>query len=83
MNTETTNTNPLSGVAAERKVAMTSTKHTILTVSAKPASEKGALDGFEAVCSCGYRMSTSLSEREARKLGFDHAEYMNRKETVR
>jgi hypothetical protein len=60
---------------------MTST-HTILTVSAKPASEKGALDGFEAVCSCGYRMGTSLSEREARKLGHDHADYMNRKEAA-
>ena len=57
--------------------------HTIISVSAKSASEPGALDGHEAVCSCGYRMGTSLSEREARKLGRDHADYMNAKETKR
>ena len=43
--------------------------HSIISVHAKAASEAGALDGFEAVCSCGYRMSHSLGERWARKLG--------------
>lgn len=56
----------------------TTTTHRIVAVSAKPASEAGALDGHEAVCSCGYRMGTSLGAREASRLGAAHAEYMNR-----
>ena len=51
----------------------------IVSVHAKAASEAGALDGHEAVCSCGYTMGTSLSAREAAKLGSDHVAYMARK----
>jgi hypothetical protein len=51
--------------------------HTI-TTAAITASEPGALDGFEAKCSCGFRATTSLSEREARRLGFDHADWAKR-----
>lgn len=54
--------------------------HTILSVQAKPASERGALDGFEAVCSCGFRMSHSLGERWAYRLGVEHTAFMNAKE---
>lgn len=51
--------------------------HTIKT-GAIAASESGALDGFEARCSCGFRATTSLSEREALKQGVAHADYMQR-----
>lgn len=44
-----------------------------LTTAPLKASGRGDLDGFEVRCSCGFRATTSLSEREARKLGFDHA----------
>ncbi len=46
-----------------------------ITISPKAASEPGALDGWEARCSCGYSQSTSLSEREARMLAIRHAEW--------
>jgi hypothetical protein len=53
--------------------------HTIISVHPIGPSEPGALGGHEAECSCGYRMSTSLSATEAARQGYDHAEYMNRK----
>lgn len=53
--------------------------HTILSVSPVAADGRGSLSGHEAVCSCGFRMSTSLSERFARQAGRDHVEYMNRR----
>jgi hypothetical protein len=53
--------------------------HTITTVQPKPAAGPGALDGFEAVCSCGYTMGTSLSAAEATRLGAQHVDYMNGK----
>jgi len=56
--------------------------HEIVHVGFKPASCIGALDGNEAVCSCGYRMGTSLSEREALRLGVEHVNFMNAKEAV-
>jgi hypothetical protein len=59
-----------SGSAAERKVTMTST-HAI-TISAKAARGDGDLDGHKATCTCGFTATTSLSEHEARKLGFAH-----------
>jgi hypothetical protein len=43
-----------------------------ITVSPKPASEPGALDGFEARCTCGYHGASSLGERWAVKLGNEH-----------
>lgn len=46
-------------------------QHTI-TTSPKTATEPGALDGHQVNCTCGFYASTSLSDREARKLGFDH-----------
>lgn len=56
--------------------------HTIVSVQAKAAAEAGALDGHEAVCSCGYRMGTSLSAREAARLGDQHLAYMARRGTA-
>ena len=58
---------------------MTQTTCQIKYVRPKPASGPGALDGHEAVCSCGYRMGTSLSAREAARLGQEHVDYMRRK----
>ncbi len=55
------------------------TTHTTESVTAFDASEPGALSGYAATCSCGYVMKTSLSEREAAKLGDAHAQFMNRK----
>ncbi|WP_396902669.1 hypothetical protein [Mycolicibacterium sp.] len=40
------------------------------------------LDGYEAVCSCGFRSASSLGERWARRQGEDHAAYMNAKEAA-
>ena len=51
----------------------------IVSVQAKPASGPGAIDGHEAICACGYRMGTSLSAREAARLGAGHVDYMARK----
>lgn len=45
-----------------------------------PASEPGALDGYETTCSCGF-VSGSLFESTARRSGRDHADYMNAKES--
>lgn len=53
--------------------------HQIVSTEAVEASGPGALDGFTAVCSCGYRMSTSLSAREAARQGDAHVAYMARK----
>lgn len=53
--------------------------HTILSVSFVPADGRGSLDGFEARCSCGWTMSTSLSERFARRDAADHLAYWARK----
>jgi hypothetical protein len=53
--------------------------HRTIRVEAFEASEAGALAGHAAICSCGYRMATSLSAREAARLGAEHAEYMNRR----
>jgi hypothetical protein len=59
------------------------TDHSIETIKAKSASGPGALDGWEAVCSCGFSMGTSLSAVEAARLGSDHVRYMERKEAGR
>jgi hypothetical protein len=55
------------------------TRHALLVpVQPKPAGEPGALDGYEAVCSCGYKPG-SLFENAARRAGLEHANYMNAK----
>ena len=59
------------------------TAHTILSVTAHEAREVGALAGWEALCSCGFRTGNSLGERWAARQGWEHAEYMNRKECKR
>jgi hypothetical protein len=71
-----TTSNPLSGESRRKEGLMTSI-HSI-TTSAITASERGALDGFEAKCSCGFRATTSLSEREAKSLGFAHTDWARR-----
>ena len=63
--------------------AVSTTTHTIVAVEAMPASGPGALSGHEAVCSCGYRMGTSLSAAEATRQGTAHVAYMARKVTAR
>lgn len=55
------------------------TTHKIVTVAPKPATEAGALAGFEAVCSCGFRMGTSLSLRVAAEEGAKHVRFMAEK----
>lgn len=48
--------------------------HQILSVNQIPARD-GSLDGFEAVCSCGYRMTNAVKsnvEHDAR----GHVAYM-------
>jgi len=52
--------------------------HTIEAVIATPASGPGALAGWVAVCSCGYRIPSSLRTL-AVQWGADHARYMNAK----
>jgi hypothetical protein len=54
-----------------------SSTHSI-TITPKAASERGALDGHKVACSCGYHQATSLGEREARRLGFDHIDWASR-----
>lgn len=54
--------------------------HTILSVTAHGPREAGALDGFEATCSCGFRTGSSLGERWARRQGWEHVEYMTRRD---
>lgn len=49
--------------------------HSILSVNPTAATQ-GALSGFEAVCACGDRYRTSLSENEARRQHADHARFM-------
>jgi len=39
--------------------------HAVVSITEKPASGPGALDGYEAICSCGFSVGTSLSAREA------------------
>lgn len=49
-----------------------------LTTAPITASTPGALDGFEVRCTCGFRATTSLSEREALRAGIAHAEWARR-----
>jgi hypothetical protein len=46
-----------------------------ITVTPKAASGPGALDGWQARCTCGDVQSTSLSEHEARMLGQKHLDW--------
>lgn len=55
-----------------------SATHTITTHS-KQASEKGALDGWEFLCSCGDRQGTSLGRNEALRMADKHIEYWTNK----
>lgn len=47
-------------------------------IVARPASGPGALDGFEAVCSCGLAMRSSLRELLVHDVA-DHAAYHARR----
>ena len=49
------------------------------TVRAVEATEAGALAGWEMRCTCGTRLTTSLSEREANRLAGEHADWHARK----
>lgn len=51
--------------------------HSII-VAPIAASEAGALSGHEAKCSCGFRATTSLGEREARTQGWAHVDWAKR-----
>lgn len=55
------------------------TMHQITSIVPVAATGRGDIDGFEAVCSCGDRVGSSLITL-ARQWGREHAEYMNRKE---
>lgn len=59
------------GINPPTQEAPTVTAHTI-TTRPVAATERGSLSGHEARCSCGFHATTSLSEREAAKLGHDH-----------
>jgi hypothetical protein len=56
--------------------------HAIIAIVPSPATEKGALDGFEAICSCGYRLKSSLRTC-AMSDGHRHVAYMNEKESAK
>jgi len=49
--------------------------HKITDIFSFEATESGALAGHEALCSCGDRFKTSLSEQEAARLGEAHVKY--------
>lgn len=53
-------------------VSTTTARHAIVRVEAFGPSEPGALAGHRAVCSCGSTYGTSLSAREAARLGEAH-----------
>lgn len=53
----------------------TDTTHEITDIFSFEATEPGALPGHLAVCSCGGRFTTSLSENEAARLGEAHVRY--------
>lgn len=53
--------------------------HSITTVAFKPADGSGNIDGWEAICTCGFRTSNSLGERWASRQGWEHVEYMQRR----
>jgi hypothetical protein len=58
---------------------ITTTTHQMVSSEAFAANETGALNGHQAVCSCGFVARTSLSLRFAEKDLYSHIEYMNRK----
>ena len=62
---------------SRRKEGLMTSSHSLSTF-AITASERGALDGWKVKCSCGFHATTSLSENEARKMGFDHADWAKR-----
>ena len=51
-------------------------RHEIISVGPVPATSDGALAGFEAVCSCGYRLSNTVESNAAHE-GREHVTYMN------
>jgi hypothetical protein len=53
--------------------------HTLTTSGSFQASEAGALNGHQAVCSCGFVARTSLSERFAVTDLLNHISYMESK----
>ena len=57
--------------------------HTIVSVTHKPAQAGVCIDGYGAVCSCGFRTGSSLGGRWASRQGWEHVEYMLRKEARR
>ena len=50
--------------------------HAVASITEKPASGPGALDGYEAICSCGFSVGTSLSAWEAGYQMRRHVEFM-------
>lgn len=46
-----------------------------ITITAVEASEPGALPGWAVACECGTTLTTSLSERAARRLADEHADW--------
>jgi hypothetical protein len=59
-------------------MAASSLTHQLVSSGFVPAAD-GSIDGWEAVCSCNFSRTHSLSERSARQLIADHVVYMNRK----
>jgi hypothetical protein len=55
------------------------TSHQLVSSGAILASGPGALDGHQAVCSCGFAARTSLSERFAVTDLLGHISYMESK----
>lgn len=53
--------------------------HSIVSTTFKPADGSGNIDGWESRCSCGFHTGSSLGERWARRQGWEHVEYMQRK----
>lgn len=74
----------LSGSAAQpepdgaREQGAEMAEHRIIEVREHPATEPGALDGWEAVCTCGYTMAASL-KGIASGYGIAHVAYMSAK----
>jgi hypothetical protein len=64
-------TKPSVGTADRKERHMASTSS--VTVAPIAFTAPGALSGFEARCTCGTALTTSLGHREALKLAHEHA----------
>ena len=59
-------------------MATTAPTHTITATEPTPAPGPGGLPGFDAICSCGARIGSSL-ETLARQWGWQHVDYYTKK----